>query len=157
MNKITRRLFAAHEAEDEMGINSYIGYDDPIEEYHMDRMDNDEDQHQGSTKLTATIRHDGKGWNELPDENQHVIMGGDSSNPTWDAYLAQWKEEWQPHILAIREAINEHGLRRSMGGAHANNTWFLVDGHGFTFSWRAWGDLIQAIENKQEGYMAYYM
>jgi hypothetical protein len=86
------------------------------------------------------------------------IMGGDNRNPTWDEYLADYKEEFRPHILLIRQAITEMGWVGETGENKANDTYFnFSDGECFSFSWRAWGDLMQAIVNKQEGYMTYYM
>ena len=83
--------------------------------------------------------------------------GGDSTNPTWDEYLDCWKLEVQPHIIAIKDAIVKHGLVGVTADKICNEIWFEVGEYAFSCTWRAWGDLMQAIVNKQEGYMAYYM
>jgi poly-D-alanine transfer protein DltD len=95
---------------------------------------------------------------DLDDEKCHVIMGGDPSNPSWEQYLGQWKEEFQPYIKLIRDCIKEHPCYKGTAGKYANDYYFKFnDGHEFGFSWRAWGDLMQAIVDENEGYMAYYM
>jgi len=86
------------------------------------------------------------------------ILGGDMSNPTWDEYLAGFKEEWQPHIKAVRKAIEEANYVGITAENFCNDHWFkFSDGKALSFSWRAWGDLMQAIVGKREGYMTYYM
>ena len=91
------------------------------------------------------------------DDNYIPIIGGDSSNPSWQEYLDDYKDEFKPHILLLREAIKENGMV-GYTGQDADNLYFkFSDGIVFGFSWRGWGDLMQAIVDKQEGYMAYYM
>lgn len=88
----------------------------------------------------------------------HTIFGGDPSNPTWEEYLAQWKDEAKPHIIAIRKAIEESEWMKASADQFCNNHRFeCSDGVTYGFTWRAWGDLMQAIVGKREGYMAYYM
>lgn len=97
---------------------------------------------------------------EVPENYaSHIHVGGDLSNPSWDEYLAGFKDSARPYIEAIRECIIEHGLVGKKGGEMANDWFFQFDEEKtvFAFSWRAWGDLMQAIVNKREGYMAYYM
>lgn len=92
-----------------------------------------------------------------PDKH-HNLLGGDDRNPTWEEYLADYKEEYQPYILLIKKSIEENGMVGGTGSRYANDTIFkFSDGNIFTFSWRAWGDLMQAIVDKKEGYIAYYM
>ena len=87
-----------------------------------------------------------------------IIMGGDDSNPTWEVYLKDWFEEYRPHINLIKDAIEKLEWVGETGGSKANTTAFeFSDGICISFSWRAWGDLMQAIVNKQEGYLTYYM
>ena len=88
----------------------------------------------------------------------HIQLGGDSSNPTWDEYVNQWVEEWQPHCRLIRKAIKEGCFIGETGESFADDHYFkFSDGSSIAFTWRAWGDLMQAIANRREGYMAYYM
>lgn len=86
------------------------------------------------------------------------FWGGDSSNPSWQDYVATFKEEYRPHIELLRKAIEENDLVGEKADHYANMTSFkFSDGQHWGFSWRAWGDLMQSIVNKNEGYMAYYM
>ena len=95
---------------------------------------------------------------EVSKENDKTIMGGDPSSPSWKEYLNGWKKEDRPYVVGIRKAIKEAGILGKVAGEMANDTWFEAeDGVRFGFSWRAWGDLMQAIVNKNEGYMSYYM
>lgn len=90
-------------------------------------------------------------------EDYAPMLGGDDSNPSWEAYLNDYKEEYRPHVLLLKKSIEENGLVGETG-QYANNLSFkFSDGQHWGFSWRAWGDLMQAIVDKNEGYMAYYM
>jgi hypothetical protein len=90
--------------------------------------------------------------------NFQPIMGGDSSNPTWEEYVSGFNEPFQPHINLIRKAIEELGWVGECAEERANDWCFVFsDGQAVGFSWRAWGDLMQAIIGKREGYMTYYM
>ena len=91
-------------------------------------------------------------------ENAHIIGGGLPNNPNWDEYLSDYTPEWHPHIIAIRNAIEKSSFMRATGEQFCNDHYFkLSDGSCWGFTWRAWGDLMQAIINKREGYMNYYM
>ncbi len=86
------------------------------------------------------------------------ILGGNPSNPTWEEYLEGFKDEYTSHLELLKEAIKELGWVGMTGEQISNYYGFVFsDGITFTFSWRAWGDFMQAVVNKQEGYMAYYM
>ena len=98
-----------------------------------------------------------KRYKENENDKYLSILGGDSSNPSWDDYLADFKEEFHPHILLMRQTIKENGMV-GYTGQDANGMYFkFSDGIVLGFTWRGWGDLMQAIVDKQEGYMAYYM
>ena len=104
-------------------------------------------------QITAKVRR----FSKAPHDCE-IFMGGDPDNPTWEEYVASYKPEWQPRVEAVGEAMQEFGLVPSTGGAMANDTWFeLSDGTSIALSWRAWGDFIQALVSKREGYMRYYM
>ena len=92
-------------------------------------------------------------------EDCHIYMGGDSSDPTWKEYLDGFKLKYRPYIRGIRKALEEAGMVGTLAGDHCNDTWFQsCDGNfAISFTWRAWGDLMQAIVGKREGYMRYYM
>ena len=86
------------------------------------------------------------------------FMGGDSSNPNWEEYLNSFKDQYKPHILLIKKSIEENRLIGENASHYANEICFkFSDGECWSFTWRAWGDLMQAIVNKKEGYMAYYI
>jgi len=90
-------------------------------------------------------------------EDYNPMMGCYSSNPSWEQYLNDYKEEYRPHVLLLKQVIEENGLI-GMNGSQQNNMSFkFSDGQHWGFTWRAWGDLMQAIVDKNEGYMAYYM
>ena len=91
-------------------------------------------------------------------DRYETIMGGDDSNPSWAEFLDQFKEEYQPHISLIKKAIEDNNLVGERAERCANNLTFLFsDKTHIAFTWRGWGDLMQAIVDKKEGYMAYYM
>lgn len=106
--------------------------------------------------LTVEVLHP----SQIKDTNEDNIfgqMGGDSSNPTWEEYLDKFKEEYKPHVKLIRKCIEDNGLI-GYTGQDANGWYFkFSDGEIWTYSWRAWGDLMQSIVDKKEGYMKYYM
>jgi hypothetical protein len=85
-------------------------------------------------------------------------MGGINPPPSWDEYLEQFIESARPKILAIRELLVEEGLVGRYANEMANDTifYFPEDSFYIQFSWRAWGDLMQSVVNKREGYMRYY-
>jgi hypothetical protein len=90
-------------------------------------------------------------------EDYSPMFGGDDSNPSWEEYLDDYKEEFKPHILLLKKSIEENGLV-GYTGQDADDLYFkFSDGNVMGFSWRGWGDLMQAIVNKNEGYIAYYM
>lgn len=92
------------------------------------------------------------------DDHCIPIIGGNSANPSWEQYLSSFKEEFRPHILLVRKAIEESRWVGETGESMANRYCFhFSDGVMFGFSWRAWGDLMQAIVDKNEGYIKYYM
>ena len=86
-------------------------------------------------------------------------MGGDRDNPTWKEYLDSFRLKYRAYIRGIRKALEDGGMVGGLAGQWCNDTWFKsADGKfGVTFTWRAWGDLMQAIVDKREGYMCYYM
>lgn len=87
----------------------------------------------------------------------HVILGGDSSNPSWDRYLDKWDKDWHGHFVALKDWIASSEWHLSTGRDQNDHTFKFSDGHMFAFSMRAWGDFMQAIVGKNEGYMQYYM
>lgn len=95
---------------------------------------------------------------DYDNEKCHTLMGGDTSNPTWNEYVDGFVEDFQPYIRGIKECVVNEGIIGAVGGDYANDWHFAFeDGTKVAFSWRAWGDMMQAIVDKQEGYMCYYM
>lgn len=90
-----------------------------------------------------------------------IISGGDSSNPTWEKYLSGFYKEFHPHLELVKTAILDYknGLYQITGEEKQNLgvSFKFSDGTHISFTWRGWGDLMQAIVNKREGYMRYYM
>lgn len=110
------------------------------------------------TKLTATVEPWPEEDEEADDENNLTMFGGDTSNPTWDEYLSMFKPEWPERFEAVRECVEREGLTDTCADEFCNDNQFRIsDGSRVSFSWRGWGDLLQAIAGKREGYMRYYM
>jgi hypothetical protein len=76
-------------------------------------------------------------------------------NPVWNEYV-QCMSGYPIEMLLIRKAIEEAGLVGTTADKVENDIWFLIDDKAIAFSWKAWGDLMQAIVGKREGYMRYY-
>lgn len=71
--------------------------------------------------------------------------------------MDSYKEEFKPYIIAIRECIERCGLIGKAANEIGEGLHFVFeDGVRIAFTWRGWGDLLQAIVGKREGYMAYY-
>ena len=97
--------------------------------------------------------------NETQNANS-ILLGGNPNNPTWEEYLDQYVDDFRPNMLALKEHIETSGLLGMTGEEMQNQgegAYRFSDGREIAFTWRAWGDLMQAIVNKREGYMAYYM
>jgi hypothetical protein len=109
-------------------------------------------------KITVELK---KGFELTEEQHKEVysLMGGKQGEPeTWEEYLSDFTDEYKPHVIALKEYIEkEEGLMYSTG--QDADDWYFVfsDGEVWCYSWRAWGDLMQAIVNKKEGYMKYYM
>lgn len=92
-------------------------------------------------------------------ENYEVITGGiDLENPPdWKGYLDYFVEEVHPYLEALKEFVTEEGWIGSTGQHHNEHAFEFSDGTIYGFTWRAWGDFMQAVVGKREGYMTYYM
>lgn len=85
-------------------------------------------------------------------------MGGDSRNLSWNEYVAEFNKEYMPHARLLKKELKKSG-HIGMTGSQMQDlgiSFKFSDGQHWTFSLRGWGDLMQAIVNKREGYMAYY-
>lgn len=93
---------------------------------------------------------------EVPCEG--IITGGLQEACSWNEYLNLYKKEYHQHFRLIKLAFKKLGWIGETAEMLANQTSFTFsDGSTWGFTWRAWGDLMQAIVNKKEGYMRYYM
>lgn len=91
-------------------------------------------------------------------DGYHYISGGDDRNPTWEEYKADYKEYFHPHLELLKDAIIKIGWLGEKADKICNYYHFdFSTGERIGFTWRAWGDLMQAIVDKKEGYMTYYM
>jgi hypothetical protein len=86
------------------------------------------------------------------------IMGGNDDTPSWEEYMSNVLDDNKPHFILIKKAIEDLNWIGETGRSKANKICFMFsDGLAFKFSGRAWGDLMSAIVNKNEGYMTYYL
>ena len=87
-----------------------------------------------------------------------TLWGGMSDPPSWDEYL-EVHDVPVEHMRAIRNAIIDEGLVNTTAENICNDIVLSIpaDLVYYGFTWRGWGDLIQAIHDKREGYMEYYM
>ena len=90
------------------------------------------------------------------DPKSHIITGGDPNNPNWEEYIRETKLKYQIYFEVLKEYVVKHYYKTN--GQNQDDYYFeFSDGIKFSFTWRGWGDFMQAIINKREGYMAYYM
>jgi hypothetical protein len=92
-------------------------------------------------------------------EHRHeVISGGDSRNPSWATYILDYDPLFRPQLELLKEAVINWGWVGKTGEEICNDYVFVFStGERIGFTWRAWGDFMQAVVDKQEGYMMYYM
>ena len=94
---------------------------------------------------------------EYKNKNYISISGGDNRNLFWNDYLDDFREEYKKYILLIKKVIEENDLVGITGKEQNGWIFKFSDDVIWGFTWRGWGDLMQSIVNKKEGYMAYYM
>lgn len=94
---------------------------------------------------------------EQPQTQYISVLGGDTRNLSWEEYLDEIKDDYKPHILLLKKTIQENGLIGYTGKDAEQYTFKFSDGIDISFTWRGWGDLMAAIVDKREGYIAYYM
>lgn len=92
------------------------------------------------------------------DENQIVVSGGRHDNPTLEEYINELTDEWKPRIKILADFIKKSQYYKMTASDFCNDNHFrFSDGREIAFTWRGWGDFMQAIVGKREGYMTYYM
>ena len=103
-------------------------------------------------KITVKVVQDTR------DKNQIIVSGGRSDNPTLEEYIDELTEDWKPKIKVLAKFIKNSNFYKITADQFCNYNHFRFnDGKEIAFTWRAWGDFMQAIVGKREGYMAYYM
>lgn len=89
---------------------------------------------------------------------QHILGGRDLENPpNWEGFLNYYKENVHQYFEVLKQFVIDHGYVGSTGEQMDDHVFEFSDGVVYGFSWRAWGDFMQAVVGKREGYMAYYM
>ena len=80
------------------------------------------------------------------------------SNPSWKKYKEAYDAKLHPYLDVIKKYL-PRSKHYKVTAAERCNEWYFrfSDGVNMSFSWRGWGDLMQAVENKNKGYMEYYM
>ena len=92
------------------------------------------------------------------DENQIVVSGGRNDNPILEEYINELTEDWKPKIKALARFIKKSEYYKMTAEHFCNDNHFRFnDSTEIAFTWRAWGDFMQAIVGEREGYMTYYM
>jgi hypothetical protein len=84
-------------------------------------------------------------------------LGGDPSSPNWEGYVAGFNNDLRPYFEVWKEWILVQNPYPCADEICNDYHFEFSDGKKFSLSWRAWGDLVQAAVNKQEGYLTYYM
>ena len=88
----------------------------------------------------------------------NIVSGGLPMNPTWDEYIDMFRDEHKKYYILLKDAVTEWDWIGKTGGEICNEYSFLFsDGVLLSFTWRAWGDFMQSVIGKKEGYMEYYM
>lgn len=95
---------------------------------------------------------------DISAESHIDIMGGDNRNLSWLEYLSEVQEKYKPHFIAAKKTVEKSEFYKATAEIFSNKYYLkFSDGVTMGFSWRAWGDFMQAIVDKREGYMKYYM
>lgn len=84
-------------------------------------------------------------------------LGGDSSNPSWEEYVAGFRDDLRPYLELWKTWILSQSPIPCADEICNDYHFEFSDGKKLGVSWRAWGDLAQAAVGKREGYMTYYM
>jgi len=93
---------------------------------------------------------------ELPDAAFYPL-GGFEPSPNWAEYVLQYDEDLWPYLEAARQWAL--GLEAWPGASDFAGENYLAfsDGGSIVFSWRAFGDFLQAVAGRREGYLEYYL
>lgn len=111
----------------------------------------------GTGNLTCTVKYYSSP-DELPGFDEAFYpLGGFDPAPDWEEYLAQYDGQLHPYLEVAK--IWALSLREWPGASDfaAENFLEFSDGVGMVFSWRSFGDFLQAVAGKREGYLEYYI
>lgn len=86
-----------------------------------------------------------------------TLMGGDNTNPTWVEYIADKDTNLRKYLEVLKHFVETNDMVGMCGDEQDDNVYLFSDDFALGFTWRAWGDFMQAVVNKQEGYMTYYI
>jgi len=87
-----------------------------------------------------------------------IVEGGFLDDPPlFNEYLNLFNKPIKPYIIALKKEIETTNLINLYGNEIQEYMFLFEDGVMFFFTFRGWGELVQAIKNKQEGYLTYYM
>lgn len=92
-------------------------------------------------------------------KNRKVIYGGFRGPMTWDFYLSGFHEDLHDRLEILKEnvLIRESEIESFKNPRFSEEHYFLFeDGTVFTFSFRAWGDFMAAVENKGRTHKEFY-
>ncbi len=107
------------------------------------------------TDLTVQLRS--SHGREDPKDISSIWGGNFLDGGTWEELLECYHDDFHPHLEALKQFVVDQDLIGTTG-EDQNDWWFkFSDGKKVGFTWRAWGDFMQALVGKKEGYMKYYM
>ena len=91
------------------------------------------------------------------DENHVSLWGGFDPPPSWAEYFDEYEDDLRPYLGAARRWLTARGAPYPAASRWCNDHYLrFSDGTTMSFTWRAWGDFVQAGVGEQEGYMTYY-
>lgn len=108
-------------------------------------------------KTRLKVKMDKSELSEADLAQREVMFGGMRNPPSWETYI---KSCIRPGRRRHSRLMKKWLLKkpRILCGDEVNNISFrFSDGVIIAFTCRGWGDFAQAVVDKREGYMKYYM
>ncbi len=101
-------------------------------------------------------------WYETPSDLPGIDkafypLGGFDPPPDWDEYVAEYHENLRPYLETARQWLLAKDEWPGASDFAACEFLLFSDGIGMVFSWRAFGDFLQAVAGRREGYLEYYL
>ena len=110
-----------------------------------------------SELVCEEVREDDAPEREIDDETNFSLWGGFEPAPSWDEYVAEFGDSLAPQLEAARTWLMARGEPYPSASEWCNDHFLrFSDGITISFTWRAWGDFVQAVVGKREGYVTYY-